>query len=184
VTGRDAPQSRELWDEHSVARYLLNERIGIGATAEVFRGTDRRDGRPVAIKVAALADDRQRERLAAEAALMAGVRHPALVRFIDQGTAARDSLWAGRAFLVQELVYGSSLAERIRLGPTPGDEVAPWAVGLLSGLRMTSMPWAWCCSNALRESKLFPGLPSSPSSQGLSGALPCPGISARHGNRC
>lgn len=135
MTGADSRQSREIRDESSDARYLLNERIGIGATAEVFRGTDLRDGRPVAIKVAALAGDRHRERLAAEAALMAGVRHPALVRFVDQGTAARDCPWPGRAFLVQELVYGSSLAERIRSGPAPGTEVAPWAVGLLSGLR-------------------------------------------------
>jgi serine/threonine protein kinase len=135
VTAQAGLQSREVWDEDSEARYLLNERIGLGATAEVFRGTDRRDGSPVAIKVAAVADDRHRERLAAEAALMAEVRHPAVVRFVDQGTAAVHSAWAGRAFLVQELVYGHSLAERIRSGPAPGSEVAPWAVGLLSGLR-------------------------------------------------
>lgn len=135
MTGSEGRQSREIWDDHTGARYLLRDRIGIGATAQVFRATDRRDGRPVAVKVAALADGRHRERIAAEAALMAGVQHPALVRFVDQGTAAADSPWAGRSFLVQELVYGSSLAERIRSGPVPGSEVAPWAVGLLSGLR-------------------------------------------------
>jgi hypothetical protein len=34
---------------------------------------------------------------------MAGVRHPALVGFVDHGIAAGDSPWAGRAFLVRNL---------------------------------------------------------------------------------
>ena len=135
MTGDGGSRPPEIWDARSDARYVLHERVGIGATAQVFRGTDRRDGRPVAIKVAALADDRNRERIVAEAALMEGLQHPALVKFVDQGTGAADCRWAGRPFLVQELVYGSSLADRIRSGPAPGSEVAPWAVGLLSGLR-------------------------------------------------
>ncbi|MBP1134179.1 serine/threonine protein kinase [Arthrobacter sp. PvP023] len=135
MTGDCGCQPPEIWDAGSDTRYLLHERVGIGATAQVFRGTDHRDGRPVAIKVAALADKRNGERIAAEAVLMEGLRHPALVKFVDKGTGAADSRWAGRPFLVQELVYGSSLAETIRWGPVPGSEVAPWAVGLLSGLR-------------------------------------------------
>ena len=42
--------------------------------------------------------------------------------------------WAGRPFIVEEHVYGGSLAERIRSGPADAGDVARWAESALSGL--------------------------------------------------
>ncbi|MGP4030906.1 serine/threonine-protein kinase [Pseudarthrobacter sp. 1C304] len=115
-------------------RFLVHELLGRGATATVFRGTDLLDNRPVAIKVAEGPDLRQTERIHAEARVLASLNHPAIVTFIAEGVVPAGDPWAGRPFLVEEFVYGGSLAERIRRGPAGGAEVARWATAALSGL--------------------------------------------------
>lgn len=115
-------------------RFLLRELLGRGATATVFRGTDLSDGRPVAIKVAEGPEPRQAERIHAEARILASLDHPAIVTFIAEGVAPAGGRWAGRPFIVEELAYGGSLAERIRRGPADAGDVARWAAAALSGL--------------------------------------------------
>lgn len=115
-------------------RFLVHELLGRGATATVFRGTDVADSRPVAIKVAEGPEPRQAERIHAEARVLASLDHPAIVTFIAEGVVPAGDPWAGRPFLVEELAYGGSLAERIRSGPADAGEVARWAVAALSGL--------------------------------------------------
>lgn len=115
-------------------RFLVHELLGRGATATVFRGTDLHGGRPVAIKVAEGPDARQTARIHAEARVLASLDHPAIVKFIAEGVVPAGDQWAGRPFLVEEYVYGGSLAERIRSGPADAGEVACWAESALSGL--------------------------------------------------
>ena len=115
-------------------RFLVRELLGRGATATVFRGTDLADGRPVAIKVAEGPEPRQAERIHAEARILASLDHPAIVTFIAEGVVPAGDRWAGRPFIVEELVYGGSLAERIRSGPADARDVAGWAAAALSGL--------------------------------------------------
>ena len=115
-------------------RFLVHELLGRGATATVFRGTDLADGRPVAIKVAEGPDPRQTERIHAEARILASLDHPAIVTFIAEGVVPAGDRWAGRPFIVEEFVYGGSLAERIRSGPADARDVAGWAAAALSGL--------------------------------------------------
>ena len=115
-------------------RFLVQELLGRGATATVFRGTDLSDGRPVAIKVAEGPDPRQTERIHAEARILASLDHPAIVTFIAEGVVPAGDQWAGRPFLVEEFVYGGSLAERIRNGLPDAGDVARWADAALSGL--------------------------------------------------
>lgn len=115
-------------------RFLVQELLGRGATATVFRGTDLSDGRPVAIKLAEGPEPRQAERIHAEARILASLDHPAVVAFIAEGVVPAGEQWAGRPFIVEELVYGGSLAERIRSGPAATGDVARWAAAALSGL--------------------------------------------------
>ena len=115
-------------------RFAVHELLGRGATATVFRGTDLLDGRPVAIKVAEGPDPRQTERIHAEARILASLDHPAIVTFIAEGVVPAGDQWAGRPFLVEEYVYGGSLAERIRNGAADAGDVARWAESALSGL--------------------------------------------------
>ena len=115
-------------------RFLVHERLGRGATATVYRGTDLIDGRPVAIKVAEGPEPRHSDRIHAEARILASLDHPAIVKFVAEGVVPAGDQWAGRPFLVEEYVYGGSLAERIGNG-TPGTgDVARWAEAALSGL--------------------------------------------------
>ena len=115
-------------------RFLVHELLGRGATATVFRGTDLSDGRPVAIKVAEGPDPRQAERIHAEARVLASLDHPSIVTFVAEGIVPAGDQWAGRPFLVEEYVYGGSLAERIRGGAADAGDVARWAESALSGL--------------------------------------------------
>lgn len=66
-----------------LARYELGELLGEGATARVFRATDRTDGRKVALKVlrAELATDKSKvEAFVKEAKLLLDLAHPHVVR--------------------------------------------------------------------------------------------------------
>lgn len=93
-------------------RFLVHGRLGRGATATVFRGTDLADSRPVAIKVAEGPRVRQAERIHAEAAVLASLDHPSIVTFIAGGVMPAGDPWAGRPFLVEELVYGAAAGKR------------------------------------------------------------------------
>ncbi|UNX54993.1 serine/threonine protein kinase [Georgenia sp. TF02-10] len=100
-------------------RYELTERIAVGGMGEVWQARDHRLGRTVAAKVlrAELAGDEHfLARLRAEARNTAGLRHPNLAMLLDHGE--QD----GSGYLVQELVRGETLADRLErertLAPT------------------------------------------------------------------
>lgn len=101
-------------------RYELEERIGRGGMADVYRATDRALDRPVAVKVLRTftADDADRARFTAEARTLAGLNHPGLVMVLDAGTAE------DHPYLVMHLVDGPSLSDRIGEGPLPPSAVA------------------------------------------------------------
>ncbi|HLH21181.1 MAG TPA: serine/threonine-protein kinase [Chloroflexota bacterium] len=86
-------------------RYRLEEPLGAGGFAEVYRARDCRDGATVAVKVLCAADDAgQRARFRQEALLLASFDHPHIVRALDY---AVDG--AGPPFLALEYVPGPSL---------------------------------------------------------------------------
>jgi serine/threonine-protein kinase len=91
-------------------RYELNEQLGIGATATVWRAWDPNEQRHVAVKVLhthLLADKIARQRLEAEAAWAAKLTHPNIVPIIDS-TFSKDE-----AALVFSFVEGRTLAQRL-----------------------------------------------------------------------
>ena len=105
-------------------RYRIEEVIGRGGMGAVYRGTDLRLGRPVAVKVITASsgnDPELRERIRArfrhEASAAAKLpHHPNVVPVYDYGT--DDDL--GLDYIVMELLRGHDLASRFqRSGPPP-----------------------------------------------------------------
>ncbi|MFV2116288.1 protein kinase [Micromonospora sp. LOL_025] len=108
-------------------RYRLDEPVGQGGMAVVWRGFDLRLQRTVAVKMlsAELLDDpAARGRLRGEALAAAGLDHPHVAGVYDYGEQRR----LGRRpapFLVMEFVDGETLAARLRRsGRMPWSEVA------------------------------------------------------------
>lgn len=87
--------------------YRLDAPLGRGGMGQVFRATDTRLGRAVAIKVLDRAGPEACDALLREARAAAAVDHPAVVTVYDVGVA--DD---GRAFVAMELVAGAPLSER------------------------------------------------------------------------
>lgn len=115
----------------TIAHYRVQGKIGAGGMGEVYRATDTRLGRDVAIKVLpeALARDAERMgRFEREAKVLASLNHPniASIYGLEESNGARA--------LVMELVEGLTLAERIRQGPIPLDEALPFAKQIAEGL--------------------------------------------------
>jgi serine/threonine protein kinase len=116
------------------ARYELKERLGRGSLAEVFRAIDREGGPDVAVKVAVGDSRKHFERTTNEAAVLSGLDHPSIIRFITQGVMPAGTPLAGRPFLVEELALGASLSEVIHTHPPQAPDVAAWACGLFGAL--------------------------------------------------
>jgi eukaryotic-like serine/threonine-protein kinase len=91
-------------------RYLLEERIARGGSADVWRGRDEELDRPVAVKLLhphLVPDERARLRLAAEGRLAASLDHPAIVKMYDVLTDG------DMPALIMELIEGESLNVRL-----------------------------------------------------------------------
>lgn len=97
-------------------RYAISEYLGQGGMSTVYRGTDTKLGRQVAIKVmrANLAGDEQfRTRFRQEAQAASRLAHPSIVRVLDAGD---DLIQTGEGpqrlpFIVMEFVDGQNLRE-------------------------------------------------------------------------
>ena len=98
-----------------IAHYKLTSKLGAGGMGEVYRATDTRLDREVAIKILpeALASDPERlARFTREAKVLASLNHPniATIYGVEEGA------------LVMELIEGDTLVERIARGPIPVEE--------------------------------------------------------------
>ncbi len=92
-------------------RYVLEECIGSGGMAEVWRANDHLLARTVAVKIlhAAYKNDVEFiERFHREAKAAAGLSHPNIVSIFDVGLEGEDH------FIVMEYVPGSTLKEKIK----------------------------------------------------------------------
>jgi serine/threonine-protein kinase len=98
----------------SIAHYRVTTKIGAGGMGEVFRATDSRLNRDVALKLLPeeLASDAERmARFHREAQILASLSHPNI------GSIYGLEESSGRHVLVMELIEGEELADRIRRGP-------------------------------------------------------------------
>ncbi|WBB80757.1 serine/threonine-protein kinase [Micromonospora sp. WMMD882] len=99
-------------------RYRLDEPVGRGGMAVVWRGHDLRLQRTVAVKMlssALLGDLAARQRMRAEALAVARVGHPHIASVFDYGEHRRLGRPA-EPFLVMEFVDGDTLAARLADG--------------------------------------------------------------------
>jgi serine/threonine protein kinase len=111
-----AAAAAELIDGHAslepgqcLGPYRIECFLAAGGMGKVYRATDTRLHRQVAMKVSSA---RFTERFEREARVIASLNHPHICQLYD----------VGPNFLVMELVEGPTLAERIRQGALPLDE--------------------------------------------------------------
>jgi eukaryotic-like serine/threonine-protein kinase len=84
--------------------YRIEQKIGQGGMGTVYRATDTRLGRPVAIKISRRLFDERSER---EARAISSLNHPHICTLHD----------VGPNYLVMEFIEGSTLATEIKKGP-------------------------------------------------------------------
>ncbi|WP_052437017.1 serine/threonine-protein kinase [Georgenia sp. SUBG003] len=97
-------------------RYELDQKLGRGGMAEVWRGRDLVLGRRIAVKTANVVDATDHtlgDRLRREAVATAALDHPDIVTIHDAGVDGDT------AFLVMELASGRTLAALLAEGPLP-----------------------------------------------------------------
>src|SRR5205814_1830492 len=106
-------------------RYRLAERIGRGASSEVFRAVDERSGAERALKLYARGDDaRAGHALVRELEHLLSLTHEHIIRAHDFGRVP-DGAYAGRAFLVTDLAPGGPLESLANL-TDDAERVARW----------------------------------------------------------
>src|ERR671915_1599068 len=111
--------------------YDLLGPLGAGGMGEVYRASDSRLKRQVAIKIlpAALAADPDRlARFQREAEVLASLNHPHIAAVYGFEDAP------GVKALVMELVEGPTLADRVAQGPIPVDEAVAIARQIVEAL--------------------------------------------------
>jgi len=107
-----------------ISHYEIHDKLGAGGMGEVYRATDSKLGREVAIKVLPEQFARDTERMARfrrEAQVLASLNHPNIASIYGLEEAG------GTCALVMELVEGPTLAERIAPGPISLEESLPIA---------------------------------------------------------
>ncbi|MFL5341280.1 MAG: protein kinase domain-containing protein [Gemmataceae bacterium] len=115
----------------TVAGYELLEEIGHGGMGLVYKAQRQSDGAGSAVKVVRpeLAGRRDvRKRFLTEAAAVAALDHPNIVRVYEAGECA-----AG-LFLAMELVEGPSLETALRQGPLPTRKAVPLLIAVSEGV--------------------------------------------------
>src|SRR5512137_2076945 len=115
----------------TLGNFTLEIQIGKGGMGEVYQAKDRKLGRDVAIKVLPeeFAKDADRvARFQREAKLLASLNHPniAAIHGLEES--------GGTNFLAPELVEGEPLADRIKQGPIPVEEVLNLALQIAEAL--------------------------------------------------
>ncbi len=111
--------------------YTIRGKIGAGGMGDVYRATDERLSRDVAIKSLPqeFADDQERlSRFEREAKLLASLNHPniAAIYSLEESD--------GKRFIVMELIEGGTLAQRLLKGPLPVDEALVVCLRIAEGL--------------------------------------------------
>ena len=96
------------WSNTLAGRFEIGEPAAAGGMGTVYRATDRQTGKAVAAKVIAVGDVEDVERFEREAAVLATLDHPGIVRYIAHGVTEQDE-----HYLVMEWIDGESLAARM-----------------------------------------------------------------------
>src|SRR5262249_35000416 len=111
--------------------YEIQSPLGAGGMGEVYRARDTRLDRTVAVKIlpSHLSENAEaRQRFDQEARTISSVNHPNICTLYDVGHQN------GTDYLVMEFLEGETLAERLRKGPLPIEQVLRYAIDICDGL--------------------------------------------------
>src|SRR5215468_9279895 len=111
--------------------YEIVAALGAGGMGEVYRARDIRLERTIAIKILPVdvsSDPARRQRLQREAKIISSLNHPNICVLHDIGT--QDGL----DFLVMEYIDGETLADRLRRGAIPVEQVLKFGIQLTDAL--------------------------------------------------
>jgi len=114
-----------------LGQYEIRSPLGAGGMGEVYRAHDNRLDRDVAIKVLPeyLTSDADRlRRFEQEARATAALNHPNILAVFEMDTHGSVS------YLVEELLEGETVRERLRRGPIPLRKAIDYAVQIAHGL--------------------------------------------------
>ena len=115
--------------------YEIVARVAAGGMGEVYQARDTRLGRSVAVKVLPsnlASDPDRRKRFEREARAVAALSHPNICTIFDVG---REETPSGPVdYLVMELLEGETLAQRLRRGPLPIEQVLKAGTEIASAL--------------------------------------------------
>ena len=114
-----------------LGHYRVLEKIGSGGMGEVYRASDQRLGRDVALKILkpSLSHDQDRlRRFEQEARAAAALSHPNIVAIFDIG------MHDGGPYIVSELLEGRTLRERLLDGPVQRRQAVDYAIQIAHGL--------------------------------------------------
>ncbi len=132
LAARDlAEDEPQLPEGTLVGPYRIVALLARGGMGDVYRATDPRLARDVAVKTligAISGDGPQVDRFLQEARITASLDHPNIVKVFDVGV-AND-----RPYLVEELLEGDTLRAAIARGPVAVEKVRDLAAALASGL--------------------------------------------------
>jgi tetratricopeptide (TPR) repeat protein len=110
-------------------RFAIERLAGAGGMGKVYRACDQLTGRPVAVKVLQVQGALEAERFAREAEVLAGLEHPAIVRFVAHGRTPE-----GEPFLALEWLEGEDLGARLRREGLTMAESVTLAIRVAEGL--------------------------------------------------
>src|SRR5271167_2210120 len=111
--------------------YEIQSPLGAGGMGEVYRARDTRLDRTVAVKILPghLSDNIEaKQRFDREARSISSLNHPNICTLHDVGH--QD----GIDFLVMEFLEGETLADRLRKGPLPTEQVLKYGIEICEGL--------------------------------------------------
>jgi serine/threonine protein kinase len=115
------PQRMQLAKGFRLGPYEIDCLVGFGGMGEVYRARDTRLGRVVAIKIYF---EPLRGRFEREARAISALNHPNICTLYD----------IGPDYLVMELVEGRSLADRLKQGPLPVNQVLQYGAQIADAL--------------------------------------------------
>jgi serine/threonine-protein kinase len=133
LDGASLVSQRDYWLGAAIAgRYVLDELVGVGGMASVYRARILLSDGLCAVKLLnpqLAMDVTTRERFRREAKHAQRLSHPNIIEIFDQGE-AND----GTPFLVMELLEGENLSEAIAAGPAPLERALPIIVQMTRAL--------------------------------------------------
>jgi formylglycine-generating enzyme required for sulfatase activity/tRNA A-37 threonylcarbamoyl transferase component Bud32 len=109
-------------------RYRLDDLVAEGGFAQVWRAYDTDLQRIIAVKIPKRNAVGAAEAFVAEARRVARLKHPAILPVYDVG------LEEGECFFVSEYMEGGSLADRLKRGKIPAEQVCRWIASVAEAL--------------------------------------------------